>query len=110
MPRDALITLLDAFRNIEKPFVFHCKSGIDRTGLAAFLYLLAETDTPPEVARRQLSLRYLHLKASRHGILDVMADAYMDAYRATGIGIRAWIETVYDPDALNAANGSGASA
>ncbi len=95
--KDRFLELLDCFKIVEKPFVIHCKSGIDRTGLASFLYLLAETDTPPEVARRQLSLRYLHLKVTRHGLLDVMADAYLAAFKADGIGLRDWLETGYDP-------------
>jgi protein tyrosine/serine phosphatase len=102
-PRERLLRLLDIFRVIEKPFVIHCKSGIDRTGLAAFLYLLAETDTPPEIAREQLSFKYLHLKTSRHGILDLMADSYIEDWRRTGIGIRDWIATRYDRDALESA-------
>ena len=106
-PRVRLLELLDTFAAIEKPFVMHCKSGIDRTGLAAFLYLVAETDTPPAVARRQLSFRYLHVKATRHGILDLMADAYVSAHRASGIGLRDWISDDYDPDALTAAYKSG---
>ncbi|MDJ0639460.1 MAG: tyrosine-protein phosphatase [Paracoccaceae bacterium] len=98
-----LLTLLDTFKIIEKPFVMHCKSGIDRTGLAAFLYLLAETDTPPEIARQQLSFKYLHVKATRHGILDHMADSYLAAYRESGIDLRSWIETLYDKPALTSA-------
>lgn len=97
---DRLVDLLDTFAVIERPFVMHCKSGIDRTGFAAFLYLLAETDTSPEIARRQLSFDYLHLKHGRHGILDFMADTYLADWRESGIGIREWIETRYDPDDL----------
>ena len=100
--RAQLLSLLDTFKIIEKPFVIHCKSGIDRTGFAAFLYLLAETQTSPEVARKQLSLRYLHLRKSRHGILDLMADAYLAAHKSTGIGIRGWIETDYDAEEMRA--------
>lgn len=101
-PKDYILGLLDIFKTIEKPFVFHCKSGIDRTGFVSFLYLVAETKTPPVVARRQLSLRYLHLRGNRHGILDFVADAYLSAFEQTGIGLRAWVETAYDPDELTA--------
>ena len=107
VPPDRFLALLEAFKTAEEPFVMHCKSGIDRTGMAAFLYLVAETDTPPEIARRQLSFKYLHLKTSRHGILDHMADAYLAAHRATGISIRDWIETAYDPEAITARCQSG---
>lgn len=105
--RERLLGVLDAFKIAEKPFVMHCKSGIDRTGLAAFLYLVSETDTPPEIARRQLSFKYLHLKVSRHGILDHMADSYLSAHRETGISIRDWIETVYDQEVMTARYRSG---
>ena len=103
LPRKDLLELVNSFRTIERPLLIHCKSGIDRTGLASFLYLLAETDTPPEIARRQLSFDYLHLKHGRHGILDVMADSYLEAFRKTGIGLRDWIATEYDPEVLGSA-------
>ncbi len=109
-PRDRLMGLLDVFKVIEKPFVIHCKSGIDRTGFVSFLYLVAETDTPPNVARRQLSLRYLHLRGKRHGILDFMADAYLAAYNASGIGLRDWIEEDYEPETLTARYRAGEQA
>lgn len=99
---DQYLKLLEEFKKADKPFVIHCKSGIDRTGLAAFLYLLAETDTPPEIARRQLSFRFLHLNSSRHGILDHMADAYLAAYRARAVPLREWVANDYDPEALTA--------
>lgn len=108
MAPESLLTLLDCFKSAEKPFVMHCKSGIDRTGFAAFLYLMAETDTRPEIARRQLSFKYLHLNGKRHGILDFMADAFLAANAASGIGLRDWIETEYDPERLTAAYRSGA--
>ncbi len=95
-----LTDLLDCYATAERPFVFHCKSGIDRTGLAAFLYLAAETDTPLEIARRQLSFKYLHLKTSRHAVLDFMADSFLAAHRRTGLDLRGWIETEYDREAL----------
>ena len=102
LPKAYILGLLDVFKTIEKPFVIHCKSGIDRTGFVSFLYLVAETDTPPVIARRQLSFRYLHLRGKRHGILDFMADAYLSAFKATGIDLRNWIETAYDPDDFTA--------
>ncbi|MEM6385239.1 MAG: sulfur transferase domain-containing protein [Pseudomonadota bacterium] len=110
VPQKRLTAILDAFRTLEKPFVFHCKSGIDRTGFVAFLYLVAETDTPPEIARRQLSFKYLHVRMTRHGILDLVVDTYLAAYRATGISIRDWIGSEYDPSILTAAYKSGVRA
>ncbi len=102
MKSKRLLGLLDAFGTIERPFVMHCKSGIDRTGLAAFLYLVDQTEVAPEIARRQLSFKYLHLKTSRHGILDFMADAYLAAHRDRGLSLRDWAVAEYDPAALTA--------
>ena len=102
-----ILALLDTFKTVEKPFVMHCKSGIDRTGFAAFLYVASRTETPPEIARRQLSFKYLHLNTSRHGVLDHMADTYLAAHRKSGISIRGWIEKDYDPVALTAQYQSG---
>lgn len=100
LPAKRLLDLLDHFKSVEKPFVMHCKSGIDRTGLAAFLYVVSQTDTPPRIARSQLSFKYLHLRNARHGILDFMADSYLAAYERTGIGLRDWAETAYDAEEL----------
>ena len=108
--KDSLLALLDAFETLEKPFVMHCKSGIDRTGLAAFLFMASRTDTPIDVARRQLSFRYLHVKATRHGILDAMADAFVAAHKSTGVSLGDWIFNEYDPEALTRAYKSGLQA
>ena len=70
--------------------------------LAAFLYLVAFTDTPPAAARRQLSWRYIHFRGRRTGILDHFADAYLAARAATGIGLRDWLATEYDHQAMAA--------
>jgi len=100
LPRERLIELLDLFKTVEKPLLFHCKSGADRAGLAAALYLLAEEGATAEVASRQLGLRYLHRSDTATGVLDHMISAYAGDHEATGIGIREWIDNVYDPDTL----------
>jgi protein tyrosine/serine phosphatase len=45
----------------EKPILIHCKSGADRSGLAAALYLAAVKKEGEEEAGRQISFRYGHL-------------------------------------------------
>lgn len=52
--------LLDILRNAPKPLLIHCKSGSDRTGLAAVLYLALVLGQDEELAERQLSIRYGH--------------------------------------------------
>ncbi len=97
-----LVALLDAFETLPKPFLMHCKSGADRTGLAAAFYLLLYTDASDADVRRQLSFRYLHIRKSSTGILDHVLETYLAARDATGIGVREWVETGYDEAAVKA--------
>lgn len=98
--RQRLIELLEVFETIERPFLMHCKSGADRTGLAAALYLMVHEGQPLEVARRQLSFRFLHIRRSDTGVLDHFLDVYGARNVASPIGIVEWIRTEYDEDAL----------
>ena len=99
VPKEEVLRVLDLFETAEKPFVMHCKSGADRAGLASVLYVLSQGGSLEE-AKKQLSFKYLHLKNDRTGILDMMIQAFEDDHLETGIDIRQWIETKYDPDEL----------
>jgi len=92
--------LIAAFETIDRPFLIHCKSGADRTGLAAALYLIIFEGTPVAEARRQLSFRYLHIRRSSTGILDHFLDQYAARHAESPISMRDWIETEYDSNAL----------
>lgn len=98
--RAKLMALLDAFETLEKPFLIHCKSGADRTGLAAAFYMLLYTDASDTTLRAQLSFRYLHIRKSSTGILDHILETYLSARDSTGIGLRDWVEHVYDKHAV----------
>jgi protein tyrosine/serine phosphatase len=92
---------------IAYPALFHCKSGADRAGLMSALYLMLREGAGPEVARRQLSLRYLHFAGSRTGVLGHMIDAYAADRRASAargepLPFIAWARTAYDPAAITA--------
>lgn len=54
---DHLITMM---KNAAKPILIHCKSGSDRSGLAAALYLAAISGENAELAQQQLSIIYGH--------------------------------------------------
>jgi protein tyrosine/serine phosphatase len=97
-----LLDLLDAFDRVEKPVLIHCKSGADRTGLAAAMYLIAVEGRPVAEAMRQLHWRYLHFRSRKTGILDHMLESFAADHAATGIGLRDWIATAYDPERLTA--------
>jgi protein tyrosine/serine phosphatase len=67
-----LETLLTLLRQAPKPLWIHCRSGADRSGLVAALYLLAIESQRAEVAAQQLSLFYGHFPSlfSRTGAMD----------------------------------------
>ncbi|MGV8986669.1 MAG: fused DSP-PTPase phosphatase/NAD kinase-like protein [Cypionkella sp.] len=98
--RESLLQLLDLFPKIEKPFLMHCKSGADRTGLVAALYLMEIDHRPLAEVKRQLSLRYLHLKSTDTGIMDHFLTLF--EAEAQGRSLREWIENGYDRDRLTA--------
>lgn len=102
-PRKNILDLIHAFRTIERPFVMHCKSGADRAGLASAIYLMVIEGRPVSEARKMLSVKYIHLKWSKTGILDFILDTYEAREAETGIGFEDWIRTEYDRDEIRAA-------
>ena len=96
-------TILDAkalFEGLSYPAVLHCKSGADRAGFAAALYLILREGRPVAEAMRQLSLRYGHFRFAKTGILDAFFARYRAEGEARGLSFLDWVETVYDPAAL----------
>lgn len=59
--RRELLTLLDLFGRCRYPLLIHCKSGADRTGLAAGLYLMARRGVPPDKAESAFDINYGHV-------------------------------------------------
>ena len=100
---ETLLALEDHFRTLPRPFLMHCKSGADRAGFAAALYLMLIEGVPVEQAARQLSLRFLHIRASRKGILDFCLETYRKTNDAAPIPFRDWMLTMYDPEAITRA-------
>ncbi|MCK0096445.1 tyrosine-protein phosphatase [Yoonia sp. F2084L] len=96
----ALLDLMDAFETIERPFLMHCKSGADRTGLAAILYLMVHEGKTLDQARAHLSFRYLHIRRTATGILDHFCDVYAARNAQSPIAILDWIKTEYDREAV----------
>lgn len=105
--REAILRLFDLFREIDRPFVMHCKSGADRAGFASALYMIAVEGASVAEARKQLSLRYLHIKQSSTGVLDYILDLYEARLAKGAIGIEDWIATEYDPEVVAADYASG---
>jgi protein tyrosine/serine phosphatase len=103
--KDRILRLADILAHMRPPALIHCKSGADRAGLVAGLFVLIEGGTVAE-ALRQLSLRFGHIKQSKTGILD----AFFELYRRTGEGRKpflAWVREDYDETELRAAFKAG---
>jgi protein tyrosine/serine phosphatase len=98
--REALLNAKAFFDGLAYPVVLHCKSGADRAGFVAALYLIVHEGRPVDEALRQLSVRYGHFRFSKTGILDAFFDRYRQEGEAKGIPFLTWVETIYDPEAL----------
>lgn len=104
-PRDRLLALIAALRGMREPGLVHCKSGADRAGFAAAVFLLLQGATVAQ-AKRQLSLRWGHFARSRAGVLDAVLAAY--AREGEGrLSFTDWAREGYDPDAIDAGFDTG---
>ena len=98
--RETVLALPALFATLRYPVLVHCKSGADRAGLFAALFLLLREGATVAEARRQLSLRFGHFRFAKTGILDAFLDAYESEGEERGIGLVEWAERIYDPEAL----------
>lgn len=88
------------FDSLQYPALIHCKSGADRAGFAATLYLILQEGVSVADARRQLSLRYGHIRFGKTGILDAFFDQYQKEGEAAGMPFLEWVEQTYSPEKL----------
>jgi protein tyrosine/serine phosphatase len=96
--KERILRLADIYRRVEEPALIHCKSGADRAGLAAGLFLVLNGGSTQE-ALAQLSWRFGHFSRSRTGILD----AFFIRYAAKAEGRKPfldWVREDYDEMAL----------
>jgi protein tyrosine phosphatase (PTP) superfamily phosphohydrolase (DUF442 family) len=100
--RDEIRAAARLFETIERPVLLHCQSGADRAGFAAALWLMLAEGRPVAEARRQLSLKYGHIRLSRSGVLDAFFEAYARDTAADPMTLADWVETRYDPDRIAA--------
>ncbi|MEL6337190.1 MAG: tyrosine-protein phosphatase [Pseudomonadota bacterium] len=101
--RDELLEIIDVLPKLQTPVLFHCKSGADRAGFMAALWLLVIEERPLAEAQRQLSLRFGHIRQAKTGVLDAFFDAFGAAGGHAGLSFRDWVATEYDPGAIKAA-------
>ena len=84
------------FEKITYPALMHCKSGADRAGLMSVLYSIFRLNEPVQIALKQLSKRYLHMREGKTGLLDAFFETYLAQEAATGIDFETWLTTQYD--------------
>ena len=98
--KDRILRLAAIFQDMQEPALIHCKSGADRTGLAAGLWLMLQ-GRPVAEALAQLSLRHGHVAASRTGILDAFFKSFAVFQQANPkIPFLEWVQGTYDEAAL----------
>lgn len=93
----------ELFDSIEYPAVMHCKSGADRAGIMSVFYMHFRQGKPIREAMKELSLRYLHVKQGKTGVLDYVFERYLEEGEPKGQSFVEWVESdAYDPVAMKA--------
>lgn len=106
-PPVSLAHLVQLFDEAEEPLLIHCHQGIDRTGMACALWQLLKTDTPLEVAAKQLGPFYGHFPVGRTWWLDEFLDMYRSWLTENGWThrpelLREWLTKHYCPGPMRA--------
>lgn len=97
---EAILASGQFFESLDYPILIHCKSGADRAGFVAALYLLVHEKRPLAEAMQQLRLRFGHFRFAKTGILDAFFERYRSEGEAKGMSFMEWVEKCYDPYAL----------
>lgn len=101
---EEVIRILDG---AERPLLFHCLRGVDRSGWASAVVLVL-ADAPVERALRQMSPRNGHLCDPGSCPLHRFFASYEEYLSATGrpegaASFRQWVAEIYCPEPYNAA-------
>jgi protein tyrosine/serine phosphatase len=100
--RETVLAARDLFESIAYPALMHCKSGADRAGIMAVLYMHFRQKLPIEQALQQLSLKYLHIREGKTGMLDYFFETYLREGQPKGLSFVDWVSSGYDRDAVKA--------
>ena len=93
----------ELFETIEYPALMHCKSGADRAGIMSVFYMHFRQGLPIRAALEQLSLKYLHVRQGKTGVLDYTFERYLAQGEPAGMSFIQWVESpLYDPAAMKA--------
>ncbi len=98
--RETILAAAAFFAGLTYPVLVQCKSGADRAGFMAALYLLIHEQRPLDEAVAQLAWRYGHFRFAKTGILDAFFERYREEGLSRGMDFLDWVRDVYDPVAL----------
>ncbi len=101
--REKVLEVKRVFETIQYPALMHCKSGADRAGVMAVLYKHLRMGLPMGEAVEQLSLKYLHVKQGKTGMLDFFFATYLAETKSSGKPFLDWVAEDYDIAAVKAA-------
>jgi protein tyrosine/serine phosphatase len=101
-PKHRIHFAKETFQTIAYPALMHCKSGADRAGIMAVLYLHFHRGLPIADAINQLSFKYLHVKQGKTGMLDFFFQSYLEDNFARPMPFLQWVDEVYEPDEVKA--------
>jgi protein tyrosine/serine phosphatase len=86
----------EIFETMAYPALMHCKSGADRAGLVAVLYKHFRMGLPIQDAIEQLSLKYLHVRQGKTGMIDFFFDTYLADSATQPMPFEQWVRERYD--------------
>jgi protein tyrosine/serine phosphatase len=96
--REQVLGAKRLYESIAYPALIHCKSGADRAGIMSVLYMHFRKGLPIREAMDQLSLKYLHVKQGKTGVLDYVFERYLREAEPAGMSFLEWVESpAYDP-------------
>ncbi len=99
---EAVLEAKRLFDSIAYPALMHCKSGADRAGIMAVLYMHFRKGLPIREAIEQLSFKYLHIRHGKTGVLDFYFATYLAEGEPKGLSFTEWVTQGYDRAALKA--------
>lgn len=103
LERETLLAAAAIFDTLDYPLLMHCKSGADRAGFMATLYLfLREGRDLGQAMRIHLSLRYGHVRHAKTGIIDRFFATFLAETDGRPASFVPWVRDAYDPLKLEA--------
>ena len=98
--KDTIKSFFLLLDKIKYPAIMHCKSGADRAGIAASLYLIYKQKYDVFDAAKQLSFKHLHIKYAKTGILDYLFETAIKKGKNSPHDFIKWINSGYNKNKL----------